>query len=59
MANKQLSMVRTTLFMNLRLDKVRKIHFSFDNQFIRRLKDIFLSEILIFVKCYFNLLHTI
>jgi hypothetical protein len=45
--------------MNKRLDKVRKIHFSFDNQFISRLKDIFLSEILIFIKCDFNLPHTI
>jgi hypothetical protein len=37
--------------MNKRLDKVRKIHFSSDNQFIRPLKDIFLTQILIFVKC--------
>jgi hypothetical protein len=45
--------------MNKRLDKVRKIHFSCDNQFIRPLKDIFLAQILIFVKCYLNKFYTI
>jgi hypothetical protein len=40
-------------------DKARKIHFSSDNQFISPLKDIFLSEILIFVKCYLNTIYMI
>jgi hypothetical protein len=45
--------------MNECLDKVRKIHFSFDNQFISRLKDIFLTQILIFIKCNFDTPYTI